>query len=238
MTSFMLPKTREGLFMLAINRIPAGYTVYPTGEGSDVANATYIGGPELKLDATNTSMRFQFLDNFFAIGGSAIWEGASIDDYISAQLIAPASTGMTNQAGDFTKIPDAYGGNIIVPVAPGTGDWDVDLTAKHPGTEILKNVPVPAPGKDGFFDYDIDSNTYTVNYTQTGSHFIFDHDMPLFRFCHKCWGKADGAESNLESSDVIGKLLCNGWVIEFTLHAANPSAKAAIELKTAVKANI
>lgn len=226
----------------AINRIASGYTVYPTGISDNILTGSYGTGIELKLIGTDSSTKtkdFQLLDHYYGIGGRLIWENACLDDYIEAFLIAPATIGLTNSTGDFNKYSLGGGLNMIIPASPGTGLWTMDLTAKRTNTQILKAVPVPAVGNNGYFDYNSDTNIITPNYNAQGGYNLFDFDIKLFAFCRKVWGrKQDGSESTIEVTDVIGKLLYNSWIIRFNLVTSNPLCKAGIIMTTAVKGNV
>jgi len=233
-------ETTDGREIVAINRIPAGHTIYPTGQGDAISSNGYAAGTELIFDASNKVKRFQMLGHWYGIGGRIVWEGADMSDHINAVLKAPATAHAVNEAGNVTKIPLGGGAHLFVPVPENGGDWNLDLDAKFTGTSVLKCTPVPVVGNNGFFDYNSDTNVLTPNYTQTGSHNLYDFEASMFRFVHKCWGrKQDGAESSLEIPDVVGKLLLNTWVVEFTLVTAKESGiKVGVIMISAVKKNI
>lgn len=228
--------------IVAVNRIAAGYTVYQTASGDDCVNGVYGGGGRMLLTATSGTGDMQFLNHFYIFGGRVVWEGATLDDQINAWLIASPTTGLSNVAGNFNKVPVAGIGNLIVPAAvPGTGAWSLDLTAKIPNTNILQCTPVPSAGNNGYFDYDSANNVLTVNAQGKGGYNLFDAEVKLFKFANKCFGrKQDGAESVMESSDVVGKLLYNSWKIRFTLtpSSGNLVVRAGVAITTAVKQNV
>lgn len=231
-------KTDDARNINVTNRIPLGYTVYPTGRADNIANGTYGNGTKLKFDANTTSASFQMLSHWYGIGGRLIWESATLDDEVSATLIAPATTGLTQTTGDYTKVNIAGPYNKIKPVTEGTGDWSLDLTAKLTNTQILKCTPVPTAGNTGWFDYNSDTNVLTRNMTQTGGYDLYDFDVNLFKFANTIYGrKQDGAESILEATDVIGKLLFNSWKITFTLTPVTQGVRCGIIITTATKKN-
>lgn len=240
---FLEPKTADNRSILATNRIPPGYTIYPTGVSDNIISGTYGDGYDIKMDdsnvGTSNKATVQFLQHWYGIGGRIIWESATLADSVSAMLVAPASTGLTQATGDYTKY--ALGGpyHIILPVTAGTGDWSINLTSKLSNTSILKCTPVPAAGNNGWFDYDSDANALTRNMTQTGGYNLYDFDINLFRFARKIWGrKMDGAESMLETTDVVGKLLYNSWQIRFQLDNVTAGVKCGAVITTAMKKNI
>lgn len=232
-------KTDDSRPIVTVNRIPLGHTICPTGRADHIVNGTYGNGTILRLDANTPSADLQFLGHWYGVGGRIIWESATLDDECSAILIAPATTGLTQATGDFNKVNLGGPYNVIVPAAPGTGAWSMDLTAKRTNTQILKAVPVPVAGNVGFFDYDSESNILTPNYTQTGGYNLYDFPVNLFRFCNTIFGrKQDGAESAMESSDVVGKLLFNSWLVRFTLSPVTQGVRCGVIVTTAVKRNI
>lgn len=232
------PMTPDNRKIVAINRIPAGYTVYPTGKGDD-PDAGLRQGNELILDANNKTKSFRLNSHWYGIGGRVIWEGSDLSDSLQAFLKCPATVGV-NQAGDFNKVATGLGFNVFVPSSPGAGAWDLDLEETFSSCSALKCTPVPAAGNNGFFDYDSDTNVLSVNYSQEGGFNLYDATIPIFCFAYKVWGrKSDGAESSLEIPDVVGKLLYNNWIIEFELVTEKTSGiKVGIDMITAVKGNV
>lgn len=234
------PKTPDNRDVIAINRIPIGYTMYFTGRSDNIAAGTYSNGNDLCLDEQATTKIFQSLNHFYLVGGRAIWENASLANKVTAKLIAPATTGLVNQQGDYTKVEviPGSGFNIIVPTPLGFGNWELELSAKLPNTNILKCVPVPAIGNDGFFDYNSDTNVLTRNETGTGSYNLFDFPIRLFTFVNEMPGKGgSGQESVFESTDVVGKLLFNFWQVQLELINPTPGVKCCPVMCMAIKTN-
>jgi hypothetical protein len=232
------PVTNDARRIIAINRIPAGFTVYPTGQADSPTNGLRQGD-ELIFDANNKIKSFRINSHWYGIGGRVFWEGADLADSMKAFLKCPATVGV-NQAGDFNKVATGLGFNVYVPSTPGAGAWDLDLTEVYTGTTILKCVPVPSAGNNGFFDYDSDTNVLSVNADQAGGYNLYDAELPIFCFAHKIHGKKqDGSESLLEIPDVVGKLLLNTWKIEFELVTAKTQdIKVGVVMVTAVKSNV
>jgi hypothetical protein len=235
-------RVREPIKLVADNRLPPGYTVYPTGIADALQASGYRAGTALKFDANNKVRRFQMLNHWYGIGGRAIWEGADLDDYLNGFLKAPATSHGVNTAGDFNKYAVGGGINMFTPAAPGAGAWSLSLTEKHTGTQVLKCVPVPSSTGTGFFDYDSQTNVIAVNATQTGGYNLFDTELTLHCFGAGCWGaKSNGgsAETKLEIPGVVGKLLFNSWVIEFTLVTTKTAdIKVGFIMITGVKGNV
>lgn len=239
-------RTDDGLQTQSVNRIPFGYTIFPTGVSDDHVAGTFGDGDELFMDKDNLTADFQMINHWYAIGGDSSWgSGVSNRDKISATLYAMATMG-TNGAGfDFIKAPTGLGFNLFVYVGTGNGDWDLDLTSPlHAGKEMLKVTPVPVAGNTGFFDFDKKTNTLKPNATQTGGYNLYDIELPLFSFARYLWGHAGGGTRPFKEPDVVGKLLYANWFIRFqlTIHDAanrtNDDVSVGLNMITGVKKNI
>jgi len=229
----------------AINRIPFGYTVYPTGRSDDIATGAFGTGDALILDMNNKVKYFSSINNWYAIGGEASWdEHTSNKDYIDAYLTVPATVGVNGAGYDFTKVATGLGFNVYVPTPPGAGDWDLDIgTTLYAGKELLHVNPVPVPGNTGFFDYNKKTNLMVVNATQTGGYNLYDVELPIFSFGRGMWGVANGGLRVFKETDVVGKLLYANWRVKFELviyDEVNRTDKPSvtIDMTTAVKANL
>ena len=232
------PKTDDARDIVAINRIPPGYTVYLTSKSDSIVAGGYRAGDKLVFSQAQKTRRFQLLSHWYGIGGKVVWEGADLDDHMDVFLKAPATVGL-NVAGDFVKANVGGPYNMFVPTTPGTGTWSLNLAEKHTGTNVLKCVPVPSAGNTGFFDYDSSTNVLTVNGSQTGGYNLFDFDVTLFCFASAILGrKQDGAETSIEVTDVVGKLLFNSWVVDFSLTSDKPGIRVGMTVVTAVKGNV
>jgi hypothetical protein len=232
------PKTDDNRDIVAINRIPPGFTVYPTSKSDSIVFGGHRAGMKLVFSQAQKTGRFQLLSHWYGIGGKIVWEGADLDDHMDVFLKAPATIG-SNVTGDFVKVNLAGPYNMFVPVSAGTGTWSLNLAEKHTGTTVLKCVPVPAPGNTGFFDYDSSANTLTINNGQTGGYNLFDFEVTLFCFASAILGrKQDGAETSIEVTDVVGKLLFNSWVVDFSLTSSKTDIRAGMTVVTAVKGNV
>ena len=231
----------DGRPIMATNRIAEGYTIFNTGASSDIAAGTYLGGMGMIMTDSMLTKEFQFLDHFYLINALAIWEGADLDDTMESTVYAPATTGLTNVAGDFTKVPFG-GGNLIVPTPVGAGDWSLDLTTTlNANVAILACTPVPSSTNTGYFDYDPDSNVMTANLSGTGGYHLLDFDVTLHVFCSGVHGlNSNGAISIYGVEGIIGKRLFNTYKMKSTLTTSKSasSLKVAINLCLGVKKNV
>jgi len=232
-------RTAEGLEYFATNRIPGGYTQYHTSRSDNITNGTHGDGSQLKFSVTNKNITFEMLDDYFMLGGRAVWEEASIADEISASLYAPATIGLTETAGDFDKVNIAGPYNLIKPVAAGTGAWDLDLEATlNANVMTLGACPVPNKDKTGWFDYDTENIVLTANMNQLGEYDLYDFDVQLHKFCNGCFGRAtDGAETVLETADIIGKRLLRNWQLRFSLSTDSETTQLGIVMNICVRHN-
>lgn len=225
------------------NRVPNGFTLYVTGTADAISAGGYGAGDDMQFSSSNQTRDFQLLEHYYAIGARAIWKNCDIDNYFNATLVAPASSGAAEQAGDFDKyeIIPSSGLHMFIPTAEGEGDWDMDLAETFTGTNVLKATPVPAAGNNGWFDYNSSTNVLTPNMSQEGGYNLYDFEVNLHALGRKVWGSPlNGAVSELDVSDLVGKLLFNTWKIRlhFDVEGILGSEKAAAVLILATKKNI
>jgi hypothetical protein len=232
-------RSKFGIEMIAIMRIPEGYSLLTTNRGSNISTNAYFGGDKLLLDATTPIRKFQWLDHTYIIGGDAIWESASLDDDVKGTMCAPPSEGITVAAGDYQAVDTGAGGNIIVPVDAGTGNRNIaDLNAKRGSTKILKVTPVPNTSNAGKFYYDEDENTIEVASESDGNVDLFDFEIPLFVGCYCHGKKQDGAITRLNTEEVVGKIFWNTWQIQFELTVVTPNCRVGLELGLGVPKDV
>lgn len=206
--------------LTADNRIPPGYTLYVTGIADNISSGAYGGGTKMSFDSTNHTLYFQMLSHFYVIGVKASWNGCTVDNYMDATMIAPASSGFTNASGDYDKVEiiPSSGLHLFKPVTAGTGAWTGTLTDTLTNTNILKATPVPSTGNVGWFDYDSTTNTLTANMSQTGGYNLYDFDVNLHAFGRHVWGRAGSSQdptSELDIPGLVGKLIFNSWKVKF-----------------------
>jgi hypothetical protein len=97
-------------------------------------------------EAEDASVTWQYRDPVWMAGGRLKYSGAVLGDWVSFTVFAPATEVVANEGN--TGNANLVFPGIIVPAA-GDGAYDVDLDAAH---------PVPAPGADGYWDYELPAN--------------------------------------------------------------------------------
>jgi len=152
------PKSSENdRIMVATNRVAAGFTQYIAGRGDDVANDSYGTGPKLKFDkSSNTSVTFEQLDHYYLIGAKGYFNSdCTIDDEMSAVMIAPGSTGWSDNSsstGNANKVEvvPSSGLYMLVPAPNNDGNINLNLSSYRSGsTKVLANKTVQQAGNTG-----------------------------------------------------------------------------------------
>lgn len=181
------PVAEDGRVFYAPNIFPVGVLTDFRGCNDDLENGIPCGGDLFTLEATiegTVTKSIQFMQAGYLAGGYVFFSEAEIGDHISFDLTAPATAGTSNPgAGAYSKVEVGPGLHIY---APGGGDWDLDLSEKfNANVKFFKVVPVPASAKDGFFDWNPDTEIVTVNTKQKGGYNLFDFPLMLGKFVNK-----------------------------------------------------
>lgn len=218
------PKTSDGRQIILPSTMRDSYDVGFCGQGDDVDNGVNMAGQELAASLSSsgsTTVTWQFISSIDIAGGVLKFSGAEWGDYLSYDVVAPATAGTSNPgAGLYDKYPIGEGANMYVPNGTMEGDWDLDLDETlNANVSFTKVVPVPSSG-DGFFDYDSASGAVTLNATGTGGYYLFDFEMVLSRFLHKIWIYGTGREDFIVPASYGAKALLPHWQHRVTLHKA------------------
>lgn len=184
---FKTPKTSDNKPIFLPNLFRGD--VYPLfhGRSDDITNGVRFGGTYFKMQATeqgDSNLTFQFMEWVYLAGGIMECDGAVFGDRVNFKIYAPASPATSNPGdGDFNKYNLGGSYNMIVPTAPGTGDWDVNLQEKlNENVSFTKVVPVPAPEGTGWFDWDYMNENVTVNIQGKGNYYLFDFQTDLVHY--------------------------------------------------------
>lgn len=178
-----IPRAEDGKQYYTPDLFPLGNFAVHVGCGDDVANGVRGAGPLCVLSRNtegSSSLEYQFIDVTLLAGGSLYRVAGEIGDYVDFSVIAPATVGAANAgAGAYDKYAVGGGLNMFIPNATTEGDWDLNLTESlNANVAFTKVVPVPAGGT-GFFDYDVATNTCSLNPLQEGEYNLFDAALDL-----------------------------------------------------------
>ena len=171
-----------------------GSITYFTGSGDDPANDYNVGGSggqsmswkHTTGEATTQTIYIDFncIENkSFLHAGALQWKDA-LNDIVTWEVVPKITAYSSGSGFDYTL----YGGYLIVPTAPTTGDVDVDA-----GDRALVEVPLNEAGVRvgaGYFDADWNTTTkqfdnFAPNYGGTGRFNMFAAEVVLDRFANR-----------------------------------------------------
>lgn len=176
------PQAADGKLYVSPDMWPLGTLTNFTGAADDVANGVE-GADFLGLESTQVEDKtktLQFIVPSYLAGGHIQYKGGVLGDHISFKTLVPGTVGTDVGAGQgsYAKAPIGGGINVFVPY-PG-GGWDLNLTEKENANVAFTKVrPVPAPGSDGFFDWNPATGVVTVNAVQKGGFNLLDADIVI-----------------------------------------------------------
>jgi len=204
-------KDDDGRQVVSIGMFPDWMNPSVLGRSDDLATGTRCTGQKLLLShahgsSLTTTTQIRFIDYIQILGADLYVMNANPEDYISLNIIAPAtSVSPVNGIGNANLYPIAVGKNLIIPAA-GDGYHNVDLTtplnvnvAGNPGqpTLITAATPVPAFNEDGskygYWDWDRLTGAITPNVNGTGNANLLDHQITLLKYAAEvCVFAGDG----------------------------------------------
>jgi hypothetical protein len=220
------PKTSDQKLIFQPAQFRGDVQVYWPGRADDIAAGTRHEGTRFRIQSTVAEdvapYEFQFGEFIYFVGGTIEWQNAVFGDEVSFEVYAPATPCVSNPgAGDYNKVATGLGYNIIVPATPGTGDWDVDLTAKVSANVRFTNAaPVPGTAGASYFNWDEDTDAVTVAMSgpnPVGNFNLFDAEIVLNLFVPTMQMLGDG-ERALLSPSVKGKKMLPHWIYRVKLH--------------------
>jgi hypothetical protein len=243
------PSTDAGTPIFQSNVVPPGYYFYGTGAFDDVAGNSRGAGPQIELAVSadehidpagkTATLVGRFLEHVYILGGHFAALGADLGDWISSEIVAPASTPEDRTGsldGNAVKVPTGAGFNVVVPTEPGTGSWNVDGAALEAGEINAGLVPVPSPTQTGFWNWDPGSTPSLSPVSNPaapdGAYNLFDAALPLARQANRysCLTEGDVTPQGA----VKGKKILPHWLWRFTIHRHAPGTlKVAVRLDMA-----
>lgn len=206
------------------NMFDDGISLVFAGQGDDIVNGTRMNGAVMSVSysAIETGVKvqeWQYLEPIYLAGGRVYWENGTEGDSVHFDIIASASPGTSAPgAGAYDKVPVGGGLNIYVPNGTATGDWDLDLAATlNANVAFTACCPVPAPLKDGFFDYNTATNVLTLNPTATGAYNLFDAEITMGRHVNGLQVLGSNA-SEFMVPNISPRLMLPHWIQRMTVN--------------------
>ena len=187
------PMTDDNSPYISPNMFPLGSITHFCGIADNVTTGVEKGGDLFTVESAiveDKEFDFQFVRWSYIAGGHIFYKGSVLGDAVSFETRVPATVGISNPgAGWYHKyeIVPSSGMHIYAPSATQTGDWDLDLTETlNANVGFTKAAPVPSPGYNGYFDYDVDDpDKVTLNTDGKGGYNLFDFAMQLDEFVSK-----------------------------------------------------
>lgn len=198
----------DGRLMMAPVVYPDYLNPFYTSSGDDFDNGMRGGGMEsacaCAYDGTTTSHErvLRFVDFMHIIGGVLTVSNGNFNDRMNTFVEADATSVTVNGTNEGNCILfDVSGGydiyHIIIPVTPGTGTHDVDLTtpvnlnlAGPSPIFVSQAVPVPGYGWDGmtpegFWEWRESTGEITPCLEQNGRFNLYDFPITLTKYINE-----------------------------------------------------
>jgi hypothetical protein len=213
------PRTSDGKRITLTSLFPGGVYYYLTGQGD--TTTTRGDGEAFEVSVSGTSASdptpsdFDFLDWVYVAGGSVRWKNAVLGDYVSMELVIPATPAPTSTPG--TGNCNIVNTVVLVPAA-GNGSHTVDLTTA---------IPVPAADEvlgtsTGYWDWsepDTGKGTITASATPGAAKWHLMTVAPsVVRFINRLRILGDGTED--VSPDIKPKKILPHWLFRIAVHSA------------------
>lgn len=224
-----IPKTTDGRQIMLPSTIGHDEEVQFSGAGDDIENGIRCGGSHLELESTTqgeNTFTWQYMEWISISGGRVKYYDAVRGDYFHYEIYAPATVGTSNPGGGWYDKYDLGGGyNMFIPNAIQEGDWDLDLAEKlNANVQITKASPVPAADKDGFFDWDFDAYTLSLNTSGNGGFYLFDFDVTLTRVINTHHIEGDGKSDFIVPASYGAKKLVPHNIHKLILNKASTAS--------------
>ncbi|MDB4726478.1 hypothetical protein OAF54_03485, partial [bacterium] len=211
------------------------YYFWGTGAFDDtgVGNGLQIALEVIGAERTERVEGF-FNDHVYILGGELGVEGAGTFDWISLELLAPASVPVLQQGGNCHLI-NVGPGSIILPSDDGT--HNIDTSAMVAGERNLNLTPVPNPTGTGYWDWDPTQTPSITPNPQAGAYDLYDFDITLGRQANRYPLLCPGSVT--PTSSIKGKKILPHWKWSFVIYRKEAgTVKVAIRLATARKKTV
>lgn len=185
-------RDRSGKLRVQQTSRKLGTRIMWTGIGDDQTDVSKVGGGETLTFSHNigdTEPMIKYIDFNVAENetwlheGYMTWENAKLDT-LTLQMVPRTVTVSGVTGGDKT----VYGGYLVVPTAPGSGNYEVvnDLTQPTGGLVYMPNNDLNEP-PTAYWDADYNESTHEYenirpNYTAQGRYNIFSYEVVFAEF--------------------------------------------------------
>ena len=222
--------TSEGTPIYQPNIVPPGYYFWGTGafDGSGRGNGTQIAAEVIGAERTER-VEGKFFDHVYILGGVLGVENAGAFDWVSLELIAPASVPVVQPGGNCHLI-NVGPGSIILP--SGSGTHNIDCGTLEAGERNLNLTPVPNPNGQGYWDWDPSASPSITPNPQAGAYDLYDFQITLGRQANRYPLLCPGDVT--PTSSIKGKKILPHWKWSFVIYRKEAgTVKVAVRLATA-----
>lgn len=181
------PTAADGKVYMSPDIWPLGTLTNFCGASDSISDGM-SGTDPLAMESTQVEEKtkiIQFTKPVRLAGGYLQYYGAVLGDWLSFLVYVPATSGTSNPGhGSYAKTAIGGGVNLFLPYP--NGGWDLNLAEKeNSNVSFTKVRPVPAPGGDGFFDWNEETGEVMANAAQKGGYHLIDQDVSLNEFVTK-----------------------------------------------------
>ena len=226
------PKTDDGKPIFLANLFRGDVAIVHCGVGDDIANGIRFDGQVFQSSTTlqeDKIIEWQFKEWIYLAGGILNHKNAILGDWVSFEVCAPLTSGISNPgAGFYAKQPIGGGANRFIPQT--NGGWDLNLVETlNANVQFTKVVPVPNTTKTGYFDWDEDTEIVTSNSNGEGQFDLIDVSITLSKFVAKV-PLVNSVNSSIAIDFTVPavkpKKILAHWKYKVILHSASVHSQA------------
>lgn len=215
-TVISMPTDQSGKLRVHQTSRRFGTRILWTGIGDDISDITTVGGGEPLIFSHLIGEQgplFKYIDLNIIENQTYIHEGYMtwkdcLMDKLTLQIV-PRTVTVSGVVGGNKTV---YGGYLVVPTAPGAGNYEVtsDLTAPTGGLIYLPDGDTGDP-PNGYWDADYNIATHKFgnirpNYTGTGRYHMFSYEIVFSEFVREIPLLASGFIAlNSSDTDELGQ---------------------------------
>lgn len=207
------PISKDLKRFVRVSSYTIGTRLYITSFGDDIAGETRGDGAGMYASrdtAGESSTEIQFLDWYEIGGGGVMWDGAENGDWVTFEIVAPATTVTPNGSG--TGNCNVVSG-VVVP-AEGDGDYDIDLSEGS-------SDPVPLIQSGGYWNWsypDTGLGQVTAAPAADGDCNLVAAPLTLTRYMNRRYLFGDSRLENCVYWGVDPSKMLPHWKAKITVH--------------------